>query len=30
MQLVFENDDIIGTGQYPDFIQFSKTEGQPL
>jgi hypothetical protein len=28
MQLVFENDDIIGTGQYPDFIQFPKTEGQ--
>lgn len=28
MQLVFENDGIIGTGMYPDFVQFPKTEGQ--
>ena len=28
MQLVFENDGVIGSGFYPDFIQFPKTEGQ--
>ena len=28
MQLTFENDAIVGTGTYPDFIQFPKTEGQ--
>ncbi len=28
MQLVFENDATIGTGMFPDFVQFPKTEGQ--
>lgn len=28
MQLVFENEAIIGNGAYPDFIEFPKTEGQ--
>lgn len=28
MQLIFEYDDIIANGTYPDFVQFAKTEGQ--
>lgn len=28
MQLVFENEGVIGKGAYPDFVQFPKTEGQ--
>jgi len=28
MQLVFENDGVIGAGIYPDFVQFPKTDGQ--
>lgn len=28
MQLTFENIAIIGSGQYPDFVQFEKTEGE--
>ena len=28
MELSFENIEIIGTGNYPDFVQFENTEGQ--
>lgn len=28
MELTFENIAIIGTGNYPDFVQFERTEGQ--